>query len=436
MRLLVVSFAFPPFNSIGGVRVGKIAKYMLAFGHDVRVLTARDQPFAPTLPVEIPADKIVSSKWLNVRGKSAQSSTGESVIANQNSARKIALNSLLKRAISYPYKTLLDFPDSNIGWLPYADSAGSRLLNNWRPDLIFASSPPPTSLMVARRLARKHGVPWVADLRDLWIDHPYYDQPGWRKVFEQKLERRVLLSAAGVTTVSQPLADTLKTKYGKSARVVLNGFDPSDYPAKSEVPFDNGRLKILYTGMIYPGKRDPTPLFKALQKLGALAERVRVVFHGFFLESLRPMISSYGVEHLVEVRDPVSFKDSLRMQSEADILLLLLWNDPSERGVYTGKLFEYIGARRPILAIGSPESVAAEMVTERQIGCVVNDPAQIAVQLERWIEQKQKMGSIPNLHERVVVGLSREEQTRVLEEYLLTVMGESLERKNRAVPTP
>lgn len=425
MRLLVVSFAFPPFNSIGGVRVGKIVKYMLAFGHDVRVLTARDQPFWPTLPLEVPSEKIIYSKWLTARRKSAQSSLKPADVSKtvkQNSSSKIALKTVLKRALGYPYKTLVDFPDSNIGWLPYAESAASRLFKNWRPDLIFASSPPPTSLVVAQRLARKYGVPWVADLRDLWIDHPYYDQPRWRKLFEEKLERHVLSSAAGMTTVSEPLAETLKMKYGKTACIVLNGFDQVDYPESSDVPFDGGRLKILYTGMIYPGKRDPSPLFEALQRLGTLAERVRVVFHGFFLEGVRPMIRSYGLEHLVEVHDPVSYKESLRMQAQADILLLLLWTDPTERGVYTGKLFEYMGARRPILAVGGVETVAADLIRKRGIGVALQEPSEIALQLESWLKQKETQGGISGLSEEAIAGVSRQEQTRVLESYLLETL--------------
>jgi glycosyltransferase involved in cell wall biosynthesis len=425
MRLLVVSFAFPPFNSIGGVRVGKIVKYMLTFGHDVRVITARNQPFRPTLPLEIPSEKIIYSKWLTARRKSAPSSlksAGVSSSVNQNSSGKIPLKAVLKRVIGYPYKTLVDFPDSNIGWLPYAESAASRLFKTWSPDLIFASSPPPTSLLVAHRLSQKYGVPWVADLRDLWIDHPYYDQPRWRKVIEEKLERRVLLSTAGVTTVSQPLAETLKMKYGKTARVVLNGFDQVDYPVSSEVPFDGGRLKILYTGMIYPGKRDPSPLFEALQKLGPLAERLRVVFHGFFLDSVRPMIRNYGLEHLVGVHDPVSYKESLQMQAEADILLLLLWSDPTERGVYTGKLFEYMGARRPILAVGGVDTVAADLIRQRRIGVALQEPAEIALQLEKWIKQKETERAIPALSEDAIAGVSRQEQTRVLESYLLETL--------------
>jgi glycosyltransferase involved in cell wall biosynthesis len=434
MRLLVVSFAFPPFNSIGGVRVGKIVKYMLTFGHDVRVITARDQPFARTLPLEIPSEKITYSKWLTVRRKPVYSSSTPAELSTptgDSSSSKNALKPVLKRAIGYPLKTLVDFPDSNIGWLPYAESAAARLFNTWQPDLIFASSPPPTSLLVAHRLSRKYSVPWVADLRDLWIDHPYYNQPGWRRLVEEKLERRIILSTAGVTTVSEPLAETLQRKYGKSACVVLNGFDQVDYPVRSEVPFDNGRLKILYTGMIYPGKRDPSPLFEALQRLGPLAEQIRVVFHGFFLDSVRPMIRRYGLEHLVEINDPVSYKESLRMQTEADILLLLLWSDPTERGVYTGKLFEYMGARRPILAVGGIDTVAADLIRKRRLGVALAKPADIALQLEAWLEQKEMQRSIPALRDDAITGVSRQEQTRVLESHLLQI----LHSKN-ALPDP
>jgi glycosyltransferase involved in cell wall biosynthesis len=425
MRLLVISFAFPPYNSIGGVRVGKTVKYLSQFGHDIRVLTARDQPFRPTLPVEFPEQQITYSKWLTLRRVAPQGTVEPSNAStgNSNSPASGKLKSTLKKALGYPYRTLLNFPDSNIGWLPYAVADASRLLEKWKPELIFASSPPPTSLLVAHRLSKKFNVPWVADLRDLWIDHPYYEQPGWRKVLEEKLERRVLSSAAGLVTVSEPLAQILKKKYGTEAAVILNGFDAPDYPSKRETPLDKNKLRILYTGMIYPGKRDPSPLFEALLKMGALAEKVRVVFHGFFLESAKELAKKYGVEHLVEVNGSVTYAESLKMQTEADILLLLLWSDATERGVYTGKLFEYIGARRPILAVGGVNSVAADMIRERSLGAALDDPAQIAAQLEEWVKQKQETGRIPALPDEAVAGVSREEQTRILEDYFFRLLG-------------
>jgi hypothetical protein len=121
---------------------------------------------------------------------------------------------------------------------------------------------------------------------------------------------------------------------------------------------------------------------------------------------------------MVEVRAPIPYKESLKAQREADVLLLLLWTDPRERGVYTGKLFEYIGARRPILAVGSLDCVAAELIMDRQAGVVMNDPGEIAAQLRLWIQMKDEAKAIPDVSEESMVGISREEQVGVLEKFL------------------
>jgi glycosyltransferase involved in cell wall biosynthesis len=290
---------------------------------------------------------------------------------------------------------------------------------DWKPDLILASSPPPTSLLVAHKLSRRFGIPWVAELRDLWVDHHYYNQPGWRKSIETRLERKVLSSAAGLVTVSEPLAESLRAKYGRPTAVVLNGFDPGDYSPESAVTAaGRDELRIVYTGATYPGKQDVSPLFAALGQLGELSGKVRVVFYGSYLNAVREKAAEYGVEHLVEVMAPIPYKESLEAQSGADVLLLLLWTDPRERGVYTGKLFEYIGARRPILAVGGSDCVAAELIASRSAGVVINDPVGIADQLRRWIETKREAGVIPGVPAESTAGISREEQVSVLEDFL------------------
>lgn len=420
MKLLIISFAFPPFNSIGAVRVGKTAKYLTELGHDVRVVTAKDQPFPPTLPVEVDPNIVTYTKWLNLRSP-ARVVLSEPGVASGTDSPNGQVTSFLKKTVGAAYRTLLYFPDSNIGWFFTAVSASSNLIKNWRPDIILASSPPPTCLLVAARLSRLHSIPWVADLRDLWVDHQYYQQPGWRRFIETKLERRVLASAADFITVSEPLAETLRDKYAKPTSVVLNGFDPTDYPSDSRVLFNDGCLRILYTGVVYEGKQDPSPVFEALRKLGPLVEKLRVVFHGVYLNSVREMIERYNLSGIVEVNSLVPYRESLKLQMEADILLLLLWTDQAQRGVYTGKLFEYIGARRPILAVGPADNVAAEMILKKQAGVVTADPVEIAGHLRNWLEEKQRLGFVPGLPEDVVAGISRKEQVKVLADRLANI---------------
>jgi hypothetical protein len=321
------------------------------------------------------------------------------------------------------YKTLLNFPDGQIGWLPFAVRAAHQICRNWRPDVILGSALPMTSLLVAERVAKKHKVPWIAELRDLGVDGHNYGQPAWRRRIETFLERKSLSSAKGFITVSEPLAETLRASYGKPTAVVLNGYDPADYLGNVSPPTDDGPLRIVYTGMVYEGKQQVAPLFEALRALGALSARVRVSFYGRYLQSVATEASRMGVGRLVEIHPPVSHRESLGLQCQADVLLLLLWNAERQAGVYTGKLFEYIGARRPILAIGNDRNVAAQLIADRGAGVVLTNSAGILEQLRRWILQKQNQRFIAPPDPEAALGLTREEQTRKLEAFLNHMVG-------------
>lgn len=432
MRILLVSYSFPPFNEMGSVRPGKTAKYLIKLGHDVRVITAANQLPPPTLPLEIPSETIAYTQWLDVNKPAAVGSRllrigrkGASKGFQDRQHSESRVQRALRKVDSI-YRVFLNLPDGQIGWLPYALGIGARIIDEWRPDVIYATAPSYTSLLVGRSLSRKYGIPWVAELRDLWADNPYYDHPKWRKRIEQWLEKTVLSTAAGLVTVTQPMGAMLGAKYAKPIVVIPNGFDPADYPPESQLLPQGHAVRILYTGTIYEGKRDPSPLFQAARLLGSRALKIRVAFFGRKLQAVMRLARLHGVEDIVSIHDPVPYKESLRIQCEADILLLLLWNDPKDQGVCPGKVYEYIGARRPILAIGPADNVAAELIRERWAGIVLQDPAQIADQLQGWIHQKQETGVIPVLHQDVGAGLSREEQTREIEGFLRALVASSI----------
>ena len=429
MRILIISFYFPPFNTIGAVRVGKIAKYLFKFGHEIKVITAREQPLPKTLSLEIPEENVIYTPWIDINKPVEIIWGGKDKIAEEGysiSPSSSIISNLIK-SVRVFYKTLLNFPDWQIGWYPAAYRGASEIIRNWKPDLIYASARPWTSLIVASSLSKKYKIPWVAELRDLWTDNPYYEDEyiKLRRIIETELEHKILSSACALVTVSEPLAETLKHKYNKPVEVILNGFDPGDIPDyRGNSSIGDNTLRIVYTGMIYEGKRDPTPLFMALNKLGPVSQNIRVVFYGKKLDIVKKIAVQHKVEHLVEVYKSIPYKEALKEQREADILLLLLWNDPRERGVYTGKLFEYIGARRPILAIGPADNVAAELILNRNSGIVSNDPDKIASWLYDLIQIKSQNGVILDLPESVTTGLTREEQVKRLEDFIL-----KLERK-------
>lgn len=427
MRILLVTFAFPPYNNMSAVRVGKTAKYLYQQGHDIRVLTARDLVHPPDLPLEIPAERRLATRWIDVGFLYTAAVRAQRHVARQGGVvaleRALNLRRLLKQALHSGYRTVFLFPDGAIGWYPFAVAAGRRLLREWRPDLILASSGAPTGMLVAATLHRQTGVPWVAELQDLWTDNHYHRYPAWRHVLETWMERRALRSARGLVAVTQPMARKLRDRYGKPTAIVLNGFDEADYPAAA--PEWSPDLRIVYTGTIYPGKQSARPLFEALRLMGPRAERIRAAFYGAGGGYALAEARAAGVDRLVELHGMVSYHESLRQQRAADALLLLLWNDAREEGIYTGKLFEYLGARRPILAIGADRRGAGDLIRERQAGVVFHDPDQLARQLDSWLEQKARAGVLDGLSASVGAGLSRREQTLRLETFLCELMVKS-----------
>jgi glycosyltransferase involved in cell wall biosynthesis len=410
-RLLLVSFHFPPFNAIAAVRTGKFARFLLAHGWDVRVIAARSE--APeTLPLEIPAALVLHTSWTNVDAVLDRLLRLDRRRANEapSGSAPAQAGGGLRRRLGALRSALFHVPDNRVAWLPEALSRAQPFLGDWRPDVVYASAPPATTLLVARSLAHRYGVPWIAEFRDLWIDNPYYEFPAWRRRLETPWERRVVGDAAALVTVSSIWRDLLRAKFGKPVALAMNGFAPEDMPPDLPAPAaTGGSLRILYTGMIYPGYRDPRPLFEAIARLGAARDAVEVEFAGAGLAAVMGLAAAAGVADRVRIVPPVAYREALRLQSRADILLHLQWNDPRESGTISGKLFEYLGARRPVLGLGYDRGEVAALLAEHGRGVVLNEPGAIAAQLSRWIAEK-RAGGIAPLAEDAVSGLTRDAQ--------------------------
>ncbi len=415
MKIFLVSFNFAPYQSIGSLRISKLARYLCDQGHEVRVLAAKDIPERALLAVEVDPASVAHTPWLNANF------LPELVFGGRKQVRSkgYSTQSSSVKSLGFLYQTLFNLPDERVGWYPYAVSAGKKLLRGWKPDLIYASMPPATSLLVAARLSRISGVPWVAELRDLWVDNANYIYPGWRRSLESWLERSTLRGASGLVTVSQPWADLLQRKFGLPTAVAMNGYAPEDMPGPDEAlnpAFEPGLLRIVYTGTVYPHSQDPAPLFAALALLGEDARRVRTVFYSRYVDAVQDAAVRAGVEGCVEHHPLVPYRESLRIQQSADLLLYLV---PNQQGFVPAKLFEYLAARRPVLAVGAKDSVPGALIQERSAGLVSNDPVEIAAWLRAQLDAKARTGPLPALPASAAAGLSRGEQFAALERFLL-----------------
>lgn len=376
MRILLTTVFFPPQNLIASQRPYVWARTWARLGHDVTVLTVEKDESAPDKlkksfqgfrVVQIPAGLLIQG--LRHRRRESQASPQRPNGAEtMKSSWKAKLVSWLKR------RGLA----SSVRW---PDAFDLVLPNAWRGlpsghfDVIVSSFGPHASLAMGYWAKRKNSnAIWVLDFRDLWVGNHVY--PGiWPfTILEGLLERFYVRRADMIVTVSEALANELRSRYPhKKILVSPNGFDPEEVASgpKLSSGFKNENFTIVYTGSLHEDQRNPEPLFESLMKLPPdLRSRIRVKFAGPIPEFLPPLVAKHGLDEVVEVLGKRPREESLRLQAEADVLLFLeKQHDESRDGVLTGKLFEYLVTGRPIWAVGvGKNSTVGILLRESQAG--------------------------------------------------------------------
>jgi len=361
-RILVVAYAFPPAPFVGSNRWLAITEHLRARGHEVTVLStpafgrldddgARD--------VHRARDLMASSGLRTMLRRPALPSDGAPT------ATSTPAPAVLTRVL---------VPDAHVAsWAPFATVAARRLLAARHHDAIVTTTPYESAHLVGLVLRRRAA--WIADFRDGWVfdSHraPFYTEA--QRVLDRALERRVVGSADAVTAATRPIAEDFQDRLGVAAVHVPNGWDPA-WGAGAEgdqpPPLEDGCVNLVYTGTLSGGwGRSPRALLKALRTLAsepAVAKRLRLVIAGRPSEEderdLRELASPL-VRHVGVLSRPAA----RALQRQANGLVLITSRNRSEA---TGKLFEYIGARRPVLALAAGNE-AARIVGETGIGLTV-----------------------------------------------------------------
>ncbi len=366
-RALFLTYYIPPRPAIASVRAGQIISSLMR--HDWEVVPV--VPDFGDLPIDSPARRTpvfdFRSPVVRLLGVQGQQTTHQRFGAEEG---VIEENLTLKhRAIRFGY-FITNFANSRFGWLGPGSRAVRKMLDREHFDAIISTAPPATTHLVA---ARVHGnIPWIADLRDPWLRNDGASGVGALVAIDRALEPRAFRTAAAITTVSEPLAEQLRERYpGKRVYSIPNAFSSAEWTG---VPFtEPERTTFLYAGHLYGGKRDPRPFFEAVAYL--LRERlihpdeIQVDFYGHPTPWLETHIAQFGLKRVVRLHGFRTRSEIMRLERAASRLLLFLWDGPNERGTYTGKLFEYFGAGRKILAIGGPaESVVDDALMHTGAG--------------------------------------------------------------------
>ncbi len=367
-RVLLISFRYPPSQTIGAVRPAALVKYLPQFGWQPVVLTPKAaQPRLDPGVIETDYRDIVAT-WKSRLGLDGKLGVHEQLRLPISSKPRSDLphTHLLDLA-----KNIIAYPDETKGWVPFAVKAIEQLRDQGQKiDAILTTSPPISTHLIGCRAKKILGCPWVADFRDLWTQNLANPHPVLRK-FQIGLERRTLKGADALVTVSTPWAARLQEGHsGRPVSAIPNGFDPDHFCGLSKEL--TRKFTITYAGNLYQGQRDPKMLFEVLSDLvreeAIRSEDVQVRFYGPSEPWVQAQVREFGLDSMVEVKGVVPRSESLQRQAESQVLLLLGWADPKETGQHSGKLFEYLGAARPILAIGGSRGVLTEALEETQAG--------------------------------------------------------------------
>ena len=383
-RVLLVAYAFPPVVNAQAIRWLMLVRELARRGTHVEVLTVRLPEYFHDLVDEIPQHVIVHRSWPGpIEGSARSARAGTRADDDWIAARRRRGGHGVARAMYRAARRLANaclVPDLHTEWLPVGYAAGRRVCRKSRFDAIVSSSEPGVSHLVAWRLSRHTGLPWLADFGDPWINQ---NTPPWRRALDAAVERRMLGAIDVATVTTEELARRYEHRYQhlRPVRVVRQGFDREllgNVTAERTLP--DTTLSIVYTGTLYPRMRDPHAVFEALRLTRESGLPAVLTIAGRVPESLMDVATRLGVADAVRFAGVVPYKRALALQQGADVLLHL---DNADTPLQTpGKLYEYVGTARPVLVVRrghAAESAAARLVDEGGFGRhVPDDPRAIA----------------------------------------------------------
>ena len=352
---------FPPAGGGGVQRSLKLAQYLPALGIETHVLAPDDPKWVHRDPeLRVPTQAwIHRARYIGPRARkpteeiSAADGLGRALVQAQVTARRLLL------------------PDASVTWNLTAIPAAIRIARREGIDAVITTSPPGSVHFVGAAVQRASGARWIADLRDPLVanQHRRDDTAAARarQAANEQVARLVARRADAVTCVSEAIAEEVRGLGARGAvRVISNGCDFDDFAGLEYRPA--ARFRITHTGSFF-GKRDPKPFLQAFHdaNLDAVAR-----FVGDFRSSDREWVASLGLGDRLELVPYTPRAESLRLQRDSEALLLLVPDAGGRgKGVLSGKVFEYIAAGRPILAVVPPDGAAAELIRETGSGVVV-----------------------------------------------------------------
>ena len=385
-RVLIISYYWPPTGGSGVQRWVKFAKYLPSEGWQPVIYTpenpeqlAVDESLAAEIPetVEVVKTHIVEPYeiYKNMLRKSGHSK--EAVEVNPVNAQN---KSFLQKVAMWVRGNLF-LPDPRCLWIRPSVKFLKKYLEEHPVDLIVSTGPPQSMHLIALKLARQTGLPWIADFRDPWTKIFYFKHLAMSRItkkWHEKMEARVLNEATAVVAVSPLVQQEFQAMTQTPVELITNGFDECDFneqPCKiaeggTDVPFT-----ITHTGL-FAADGNPTVLWEVLGDKCKTCEEfkrlLRINLIGKTDEQIIKAICEAGLKDNLNDMGYQPHARAIDEQRKASLLILPLRKEPEYKAVLPGKLFEYLASWRPVLGVGQPDGAMSMILNNTKTGIVLD----------------------------------------------------------------
>ena len=406
--VLMIAYHFPPVAGSSGVqRVLRFSNYLLDHDWQPIVLTVNPAAYSET-------------------NKVALSEVRDGV----KTYRCWALDAARHLSIKGKYPDFLSRPDRWSSWQISGVLVGRYLIRRYAPKLIWSTFPIATASVVAEKLARYSGLPWVADFRDMMVDVGYPTDPALRE-YVSKIEARVVSQADKVVFTTEGTRSLYECRYPDLGSdrwsCIRNGFDHESIEAARNSEIGQGKhisndscVRLIHSGILYPSERDPSCFFRAIAALkesGDLKPRkLSVVLRATGHDEIHQReISRLGIDDVVSLAPTIAYREALAEMLSADGLLLFQASNCNNQ--IPAKLYEYFAAEKPILGLVDLQGETAQTMREAGMNDLadISDSEAIGIRLLEFLDAI-KLGTSATVSQNDALKYSRKNQTAELAE--------------------
>ncbi len=379
-KVLIITYYWIPSGGAGVQRWVKFAKYLRQYGWEPIIYTP-ENPEYPSIDhsfeKDIPADITVLKTpiwepynvYRNLTGKKNQAINAGFISENKKQGWKDKLSIWIRGNFL--------IPDPRRFWIKPSVGFLSDDLKENPVDAIITTGPPHSMHLIGMGLKKNFpSLPWVADFRDPWTNIDFYKDLNLTWLADKihhKLEREVLQKADTVLVVSRGMEEEFAPMKPKKLQVITNGYDESDVQVGT-LALD-GRFSISHIGTLNAA-RNPRIVWKVLSEICAenvdFKKDLQIQLVGKVDFSVLEDIQSYGLQEQLLKIDYLSHSEAIAKQNTSQVLMLLINQSGNAKGILTGKFFEYLAAKRPILAVGPTDGDAAVVLNETGAGVMVD----------------------------------------------------------------